>query len=350
MKDGHLYALASNNDLFCIETAGGKTTWKMALNPDSGEGGDAARGGGDRPGNRGGEGRPPRGDREPGAGRPGGERGEDGGGRRARGGGGGRGGYGAIVDAGKVLLVLTPSGELVAIEPGGNAYREVARIKVAESGAYAYPVVSGNRIIIKDQNDLALYTGSVRLIRRLEPVSGRSWGLPELVAIAVIAWLSRRSLRPVPSTPQVRVDAAANGDRLEPIWRFFGADEPNYANMEFGRELLGELGALKPREVFFRAHNLMTSGDGSRRSSGGRPGGTARTAAAARSTTGRSSTGSSTPTWRTAFAPCGVGLHARSALDQPAALPPFVDPAAGLPPASPPAGPTLPRTTRSGRN
>ena len=58
VKDGHLYALASNNDLFCIETAGGKTTWKMALNPDSGEGGDAARGGGDRPGNRGGEGRP----------------------------------------------------------------------------------------------------------------------------------------------------------------------------------------------------------------------------------------------------------------------------------------------------
>lgn len=50
--------------------------------------------------------------------------------------------------------------------------------------------------------------------------------------------------------------------RLQPIWRFFGADEPNYATMRNGRKLVGELGQLRLDEVYFRAHNLLTSGDG----------------------------------------------------------------------------------------
>jgi xylan 1,4-beta-xylosidase len=49
---------------------------------------------------------------------------------------------------------------------------------------------------------------------------------------------------------------------LKPIWRFFGADEPNYATLPDGRKLLGELGRLAPNEVYFRAHNLLNSGDG----------------------------------------------------------------------------------------
>ena len=49
---------------------------------------------------------------------------------------------------------------------------------------------------------------------------------------------------------------------LKPIWRFFGADEPNYANMKDGRKLLGELGQLGSPQVYFRAHNLLTTGDG----------------------------------------------------------------------------------------
>src|SRR3984885_872136 len=49
---------------------------------------------------------------------------------------------------------------------------------------------------------------------------------------------------------------------LKPIWRFFGADEPNYAYMPDGKKLLGELGELRTDEVFFRTHNLLTSGDG----------------------------------------------------------------------------------------
>ncbi|MFM2242670.1 MAG: hypothetical protein RLZ97_1525 [Verrucomicrobiota bacterium] len=61
----------------------------------------------------------------------------------------------------------------------------------------------------------------------------------------------------------IEVDAAQPTGPLKPIWRFFGADEPNYATAPNGRKLLGHLGEMKPREVFFRTHNLMTSGDGS---------------------------------------------------------------------------------------
>jgi xylan 1,4-beta-xylosidase len=49
---------------------------------------------------------------------------------------------------------------------------------------------------------------------------------------------------------------------LKPIWRFFGADEPNYAYMKDGKKLIGELGKLGTQQVYFRTHNLLTSGDG----------------------------------------------------------------------------------------
>jgi len=60
----------------------------------------------------------------------------------------------------------------------------------------------------------------------------------------------------------IRVDAAQKKGRLIPLWRFFGADEPNYATMKNGKKLIAELGRLSPRNVYFRAHNLLTSGDG----------------------------------------------------------------------------------------
>jgi xylan 1,4-beta-xylosidase len=61
---------------------------------------------------------------------------------------------------------------------------------------------------------------------------------------------------------KITVDAAQTTGPVEPIWRFFGADEPNYATMKDGRSLLTSLGALSPGHVYFRAHNLLTSGDG----------------------------------------------------------------------------------------
>jgi len=61
----------------------------------------------------------------------------------------------------------------------------------------------------------------------------------------------------------VRVDLNRRIGEMKPIWRFFGADEPNYATMKNGKALMGELGELRRGEVYFRTHNLLTSGDGS---------------------------------------------------------------------------------------
>lgn len=74
------------------------------------------------------------------------------------GGGRGRGGYGSLVDAGSVLFALPPSGNLVVFEANDKEFKKLANYKVAESDAHAYPVVSGNRLFIKDRTDLTLWT------------------------------------------------------------------------------------------------------------------------------------------------------------------------------------------------
>ena len=65
-----------------------------------------------------------------------------------------------------------------------------------------------------------------------------------------------------PFPVRIKVNGAKTTGELRPIWRFFGADEPNYAYMKDGKKLLGELGELRPKSVYFRTHNLLTSGDG----------------------------------------------------------------------------------------
>jgi len=65
---------------------------------------------------------------------------------------------------------------------------------------------------------------------------------------------------PFPVT--ITVEAAKPVGELTPIWRFFGADEANYAYLKDGEKLLGELGQLGGPQVYFRCHHLLTSGDG----------------------------------------------------------------------------------------
>ncbi len=67
-------------------------------------------------------------------------------------------GYGTVVDAGPVLLVLTTNGQLLVCEPSDKKFQQVAKYKVAEDGTYAYPVAAGNRIFIKDYDDVTLWT------------------------------------------------------------------------------------------------------------------------------------------------------------------------------------------------
>ena len=120
LKGGFLYGLSANNDLFCVSAQDGKTAWTApAAAPAAGA-----------------------------AAQPGG-----GGGRGMRG-----GGFGSVVDAGSVLLGLTPASELIVFQPDGKAYGELARIKVGSSQTHAHPVVSGNRLFVKDQDAVMLYT------------------------------------------------------------------------------------------------------------------------------------------------------------------------------------------------
>ena len=71
---------------------------------------------------------------------------------------GGRGGYGSIVDAGTVLLAVTPKSQLVVLEPNEKEFKELASFKVSDKQIYAHPVVSGNRVFIKDQDSLTLWS------------------------------------------------------------------------------------------------------------------------------------------------------------------------------------------------
>jgi len=65
---------------------------------------------------------------------------------------------------------------------------------------------------------------------------------------------------PFPVT--IRVDAGKPIGAMKPIWRFFGADEPNYATMKDGQKLISQIGELRPGDTFFRTHNLLCTGDG----------------------------------------------------------------------------------------
>jgi outer membrane protein assembly factor BamB len=103
LRDGLLFGLSDGNKLYCINAATGQTAWT-----------DAA------------------------------ERGED--------------GFGSIVGAGSCLAVLANDSELIVFKPDGKAYSEISRYKVADTPTYAHPVISGNRVFVKDQESLAMWT------------------------------------------------------------------------------------------------------------------------------------------------------------------------------------------------
>jgi len=117
LKNGLVFGFSTGNDFFCIKMSDGKTAWTAPYSPA-----------GQNP-----------------APEPAGGRGRS------------RGGYCSIVDAGSVLIALTPGMELIVFQPSEKAYSEVARIKVAETPTYACPILAGNRLFIKDQDSVSLY-------------------------------------------------------------------------------------------------------------------------------------------------------------------------------------------------
>ena len=79
-----------------------------------------------------------------------------------------------------------------------------------------------------------------------------------LVVICCAATVGAAAAQPV----SIQVDASKSLGPLKPVWSYFGYDEPNYTYMKDGKKLLSELAALSPVTVYVRAHNLLTSGDG----------------------------------------------------------------------------------------
>jgi outer membrane protein assembly factor BamB len=132
VKDGLVFGLSQGHKFFCLREQDGKVLWTAPASETA-----AA---------------PP-----PAGGAPGGQGGQ--GGRRGRGGMmGGGSGYGSIVDAGPVLVALTPSQRLIVFEPSDKEFKKLADYKVADTQTFAYPVLSGNRIFIKDQDSVTLWT------------------------------------------------------------------------------------------------------------------------------------------------------------------------------------------------
>jgi len=103
LKDGLLFGLSNRGNLFCVNSRTGQTAWIDPTQRD-------------------------------------------------------RGGFTSIVDTGSVLIALPSNSELIAFKPNDKEYTELARIKVSDTPIYAHPVISGNRIFIKDQETVTMWT------------------------------------------------------------------------------------------------------------------------------------------------------------------------------------------------
>jgi len=61
----------------------------------------------------------------------------------------------------------------------------------------------------------------------------------------------------------IRVDASQPSARFNPIYSYFGYDEPNLTYTANGTKLINELGTLSSTPVYIRTHFLLATGDGS---------------------------------------------------------------------------------------
>jgi len=71
----------------------------------------------------------------------------------------GRGrGFASIVAAGSVMLALPNNSELIVFKPVAEEFAQLAQIKVSDKETYAYPVVVGNRVFVRDQDSVTMLT------------------------------------------------------------------------------------------------------------------------------------------------------------------------------------------------
>ncbi|HEY0609628.1 MAG TPA: beta-xylosidase [Chitinophaga sp.] len=63
-------------------------------------------------------------------------------------------------------------------------------------------------------------------------------------------------------TVAIQVDLDKSKGPMQPIWAWFGYDEPNYTYMKDGKKLLTEISRLSNVPVYVRVHSLLVTGDG----------------------------------------------------------------------------------------
>lgn len=79
-----------------------------------------------------------------------------------------------------------------------------------------------------------------------------------VTALVCLLPLSLSAQQPV----TIRVDLRAKLGAYQPVWAYFGYDEPNFTYTKNGRKLINELSELSYAPVQIRAHNLLTTGNG----------------------------------------------------------------------------------------
>src|SRR6187397_2366982 len=82
------------------------------------------------------------------------------------------------------------------------------------------------------------------------------------ILFSIIIQMQAQINSPANNRVLVNVDLSKTIGPMYPAWAWFGYDEPNYTYMKDGKKLLSEIAALSPVPVFVRAHNLLTTGDG----------------------------------------------------------------------------------------
>jgi xylan 1,4-beta-xylosidase len=104
-----------------------------------------------------------------------------------------------------------------------------------------------------------------RLFRFLESTIMPHFSILNRAILLAASWLlavaGSAYAQPTPAPVAITVDVAKPQGPMQPLWAYFGYDEPNYTYMKDGQKLLSELAALSSMPVYVRAHNLLTTGD-----------------------------------------------------------------------------------------
>jgi xylan 1,4-beta-xylosidase len=62
----------------------------------------------------------------------------------------------------------------------------------------------------------------------------------------------------------IKIDFSTEVGPMQPMWAWWGYDEPNYTYMKDGKKLLSEIADLSPVPVHLRAHSLLVTDEGPR--------------------------------------------------------------------------------------